>query len=325
MKTFQNQQLIEALKAAQRIFLCTHVAPDGDAIGCLLAAKFILEGMGKSVVVCDADPVPLDFRILPGAGEIIRPDQVTGEFDTAMSLDAADFERIGASGPIFAKAPVRLQVDHHGTNPGYAMHNEVDADAPAAGCIVFRMLKALGQPLTESIAACLYTAISMDTGNFNFPSVDAETFEIMAELMKTGFDMSGYARQLHMMRQTEYLGMLSRALGRLQFLYDGKVTMMGVYPEDFAAVHALPEHSDGIVNYGLYIPGVRLTCFVNSQQADLTRFSFRALAPYSAQRIAVALGGGGHEAAAGATVYLPAREATEKALAAIDEEMKRHA
>ena len=169
MKVFQNQQLTEALKAGKRIFLATHVAPDGDAIGSLLAAKHILEGMGKTVVACDADPIPMDFTILPGADSIVKPDQVTGDFDVAMSLDAADFERIGASGAIYEKAPVRLQIDHHGTNPGFAMYNELDADAPAAGCIVFRLLKALGQPLTKDIAACLYTAISMDTGNSTSP------------------------------------------------------------------------------------------------------------------------------------------------------------
>ncbi len=324
MKPFQNDALIAALRASRRVFLCTHIAPDGDAIGSLLAAKHLLEGMGKTVVACCADPVPRQFMPLPGAQQIVRPDAVTGEFDTAMSLDAADLPRVGASADIYLRAPVRLQIDHHATNPLFAAENEVDPDAAAAGCVVMRLLRALGAPLTRDIAVCLYTAISMDTGNFSYSNTDAEVFEIMAELVGTGFDLCFWSRQLHLMRDSEYLGLLSRALNSLTFLHGGKATMMSVGPQDFADVGARAEHSENIVNYGLYIDGVSVTCFVNSREEGVTRFSLRTLPPYSAQSIAVALGGGGHEAAAGATLKMPMAQAVPLALAAIDEEMKRH-
>ena len=324
MKPFLNERLIEALRKADRVFLCTHIAPDGDAIGSLLAAKLLLEGMGKTVVTCCADPVPKQYLPLPGAQEIVKPDQVTGEFDAAMSLDAADFQRIGASAGVYERTPVRLQIDHHGTNPRFADENEIDAEAPAVGVIVVRLYKALGQPLTKEAAACLYAAISTDTGNFSFPSVNSETFEVMTELMKTVFDLGFWARQLHLMREREYLGMLSRALSRLTFLYDGKVSITTVLPQDYADVGAKLEHADNIVNYGMYIPGVSLSCFVNSTGESVTKFSFRALPPYSAQKVALKLGGGGHEAAAGATLNLPYEQAVAAAMEAIDEEMNRH-
>ena len=324
MKPFQNKRLLSALTGAKRVFLCTHIAPDGDAIGSLTAAAHVLAGMGKEVVACCADPVPKQYLPLPGAMDIVRPDQVTGAFDVAMSLDAADLARIGKSAEIYDRVPVRLQIDHHGTNPGYAMENEVDADAAAAGCIVMRMIKALGRPLDKDVAACLYTAISMDTGNFSYPNVDTEVFEIMAELTDTGFDLALWARHLHLFREPEYLGLLSRALSRITFLYGGRVTMTCVLPKDYEEEHALPEHSENIVNYGLYIPGVVLTCFVNQQAENVVRFSLRALPPYSAQNVAVQIGGGGHEAAAGATLNMPLDQAVQRARAAIDEEMKRH-
>ena len=324
MKPFRNDRLADALRAAERVFLCTHIAPDGDAIGCLLAAKLLLEGMGKDVTACCADPVPKRFMLLPGAADVVRPEQATGDFDTALSLDAADFQRIGACGGVYERVPVRLQIDHHGTNPGFADENEVDAEAPAAGVIVIRLYKALEQPLTRDAAVCLYAAISTDTGNFSFPSVNAETFEAMAELMKTGFDLGFWARQMHLTHEREYLGMLSRALSRLKFLYDGKVTTTTVLPRDYADIGALPEHTDNIVNYGMYIPGVMLSCFVNSTGENVTKFSFRALPPYSAQKVAVRLGGGGHVAAAGATLKMPYEQAVAAAMEAIDEEMNGH-
>ncbi|MBQ4434601.1 MAG: DHH family phosphoesterase [Clostridia bacterium] len=324
MKPFLNNRILEALKAADSIFLCTHIAPDGDAIGSLLATRLLLEGMGKKVAACCADSVPKRFLSLPGAAGIVKPEQVFADFDLAMSLDAADMSRIGACAQIYAKAPVRLQLDHHGTNPAYADENEIDSGAAATGSIIFRMLKALGQPLTKDMAACLYTAISTDTGNFSYTNADPEAFEIMAELVATGFDFGSCARQFHLMREAPWLGMLSRALSRLTFLYNGKVTMMTVVPQDYAEMNALPEHSDNLINYGMYIPGVVLCCFVNSQNDEVTKVSFRALPPYSARRVAVRLGGGGHEAAAGVTLKLPLDKAVEQVMKSIDEEMNSH-
>ena len=323
MKPFLNERLIRHLKDARRIFLCTHISPDGDAIGSMLAAKLLLEGMGKAVTACCADPVPAAYAILPGANEVLTPGAVSGGFDAAMSLDAADLARIGASVNIFQAAPVRLQIDHHGTNPAYADENEIDADAPAAGCIVMRLIRALGQSVTSEIAVCLYTAISTDTGNFSFQNTDPEAFEIMSELMKTGFDLPFWARHLHLMKSPEHLRMLSCALSRLTFLHEGRLTVMSVLPQDYAQAGARPEHSENIVNYGMYIPGVRFCCFANSMGESVTKFSLRAMPPYSAQRVAVRLGGGGHEAAAGVTLKLPAEQAIAAALDAINEEMEK--
>ena len=98
MKPFLNERLIQHLKDARRIFLCTHISPDGDAIGSMLAAKLLLEGMGKAVTVCCADPVPAAYAVLPGANEVLTPGAVSGGFDAAMSLEiAADgyYARLG--------------------------------------------------------------------------------------------------------------------------------------------------------------------------------------------------------------------------------------
>ena len=321
MKPFLNNRIPELLKNANRVFLCTHIAPDGDAIGSLLALKRMLEGMGKSVTACCADPVPRRFCDLPGAADVVLPEQVTGSFDLALSVDATDEKRVGDAIGIFRAAPVRVQIDHHKGNPLFADENEVDADAPAAGCIVARLIRALEQPLTAEIAACLYAAISTDTGNFCYPNVDAECFEIMSALRATDFDFGSWARQLHLMREPEYLGMLAQALATLTYSHGGQVTTMIVGPKDYAMAGAKPEHSENIVNYGLYIPGVQLCCFVNGTEDRVTKLSIRSLPPYSARRVAARLGGGGHEVAAGATLKLPVDEVLPLLNQAIDEEM----
>lgn len=325
MKPFVNQELLSALKSANSLFLCTHIMPDGDAVGSLLAAGQILSAMGKRCVLACADDVPRRYRELPGAERIVKPDGLRPEdFDTALSLDCSDLERTGACGAVYEKIPVRLQLDHHGTNPDYAMQNEVDPEAPAAGVLVARMAEGLNVPLTKDIAVCLYAAISTDTGNFCYSGVNAETFEIMQRLMETGMDIVAPARNIHLTRDREYLGLLSRALSKMQFLFDGTATLTRIDEKDYADCHALPEHCDGIVNYGLYIPGVRLTVFMDAHLPDQTKFSIRSIRPVCAQNIAKALGGGGHLVAAGCTLKLPASQALAMMLAEMEKEISAH-
>ena len=67
-------EMLSALHSANSILLCTHIFPDGDAIGSALALALALESLGKRVTVSCADPVPGCYRFLPGADRFVLPD-----------------------------------------------------------------------------------------------------------------------------------------------------------------------------------------------------------------------------------------------------------
>ena len=69
--------------------------------------------------------------------------------------------------------------------------------------------------------------------------------------------------------------------------------------------HALREDNEGIVNYLLEIEGVQFAALAN-ERGSQTKLSLRSRPPLDvATAVAVPLGGGGHDCAAGATVELP--------------------
>ena len=80
MKPFVNQELLSALKSANSLFLCTHIMPDGDAVGSLLAAGQILSAMGKRCVLACADDVPIGIMIETPAAAIMS-DRLAKEVD----------------------------------------------------------------------------------------------------------------------------------------------------------------------------------------------------------------------------------------------------
>lgn len=303
-KVFQNTGMLSALQNANSILLCSHVSPDGDTIGSMLCMNLVLKKMGKDVTPGCPDKIPEKFRMLKYAEQIQSPEQLEGRnFDLVFAIDAGDLQRIGGLAKFFENAPVTVQIDHHGTNPAYAQYNEIDADAAATACMIYRFIKATGVELDKDMAECLYSGVSTDTGNFSFNSTDEEVFDMMSALVRVkNFDLSKMARILHRVRETKHVQLLGRALNTLHFFCDGQATGMKLDKQYFDMYQATNEHSDMIVNYGLDLYDVLMTYFAYEFVPGKIRVSIRSAEPYDASKIAVQFGGGGHRAAAGCTI-----------------------
>ena len=293
-------EMLSALQSANSILLCTHIFPDGDAIGSTLAMGRVLKKLGKQVTLACTDPVPGSYRFLPGTEAFVQPEALDGAaFDVGFAIDCADLKRTGACAEAFSRCPVTMQIDHHPTNPSYAQINVVDGTAPAAGCIVRRAIRALGVPLDAETAQGLYCAISTDTGNFCFRGTTPEAFRIAAELVETGFPLAETARSVHLLREEPHIRLLGRALISLRLFGGGRCACMRVTRADFDAAGAQPEHCDRIVNYALNIPGVEMAYLADGSEEGWVKASLRALAPWNVSGIAQKFGGGGHVLASG--------------------------
>ena len=294
-----ENEMLSALKGANSILLCTHAAPDGDAVGSLLAMGRTLERMGKHITMCCADPVPGLYHFLWGADRVTGAKEAAGgKYDLGLALDSASTERLGDCEKAFSACPKTMQLDHHGDNPGYADINWVDAEASAAGCLVWRVMNMLGIRPDRETAECLYCAVSTDTGNFRFQNTSAEAFSMMAELMGAGLELATIARTVHQIREIPAARLLGRALNTLRFFAGGRGACLRLTLADYRAAEALPEHNTGIVNYALDLPGVEMA-FLSEEREGECKASLRAVSPRNVQVIAKKFGGGGHALASG--------------------------
>ena len=300
LKGISDPGLLRVLDSARRVLLLGHIAPDGDCVGSLLALGAVLEKRGKTVSLCLQDPVPGNLRFLPGAERILPPDRLEGErFDLAVAVDCADEGRMGEAAKLFRLCPATAQIDHHASNPRYASVNEVDGKASCAGCMIWRLMGEYRMEMDKPIAECLYSAISTDTGRFCFSCTDEETFLCASCVAAAGIDINRCAREIHLVKEAPHLKLLGRSLSTLKFFAGGRCTSMVIGAEDYAASGAEREHSDGIINYALNIPGVVMACFADISAPDAVRVSFRAVEPFHVNDIAALFGGGGHALAAG--------------------------
>lgn len=306
------EEIARLIREAQTIALCSHVNPDGDTVGSVLALKLGLEKLGKRVSVFCQDKIPGTLGMLPGVGEFrSESDQ---RFDLLICVDVSDQSRMGDCQWLLQRADCTAQIDHHGTNPCYAQVNSVDENAPATGLLIKEQLDALGVTIDREMAMCLYAAIATDTGNFAFKSTNAEAFSVMSQLMDCDLPLDEMNRVLFRQRQKPHVRLLARALSSMRFHMDDRITTMMLTRQDFIECEALPEHADAIVNYGVDIPGVEMALLARENDDGSIKMALRAVAPTRVDEIARGFGGGGHAQASGCTVELPIAQAVDAVL-----------
>ena len=321
MKKVDIASLLPLIRAQQRVMLFTHLQPDGDAIGSVLALDLLLKRLGKETIVLCQDPVPENLRFLPGWEQV----KSAADFEEmgldapdalGISVDASDFARLGNVGPYFKACRMTIKIDHHATNEQFAQANYVDESVAASGVLIGRLYEAFDEPVTRDAALYLYTALSTDTGNFSHGKMTEEFFTQMASCMRAGLPIVEASRILHLVKHPKFIKLLTRALDSLTYHAQGRLTTTLLRGSDFESLDDDMEYAEGIVNFGLNIRGVEMT-FLATQTPEGVKFSLRCLPPHDVSKAAAHFGGGGHVLAAGCTIDKAVslmREHLEKAL-----------
>lgn len=95
MELSPKQQIIDLITKSKKILLLTHINPDGDAIGSMLAFHLVLISLGKEVTSVLPSPMPKLFSFLPGSENITA--EFSGLKDFILSIDCsqADVDKLG--------------------------------------------------------------------------------------------------------------------------------------------------------------------------------------------------------------------------------------
>lgn len=304
------------------VVVLAHDNPDGDALGSVLGLTRALRAMGRTVLA-PMDP-PRYLRFLTEPGELDAPltEWPADALLAVLDVDNNDAARVaGADLSTFSGRVVNI--DHHGTNQRVASAGVVDPDKPAAAMIVADVIDALGAPWSEAVATALMLGLITDTGSFRFNSVTPEAFECAARLRRHGARLGWLNDQLGQNPRTYYL-LLREVLGELEFLHGGRVVRARVDEGMLRRAGASWDEVESYVSLLRNAEGAQLAVMVKDYGGRV-KLSLRSRGPLSAQNVAVALGGGGHVPAAGASVDVPYPEMVGRLDAAIAAELARAA
>jgi bifunctional oligoribonuclease and PAP phosphatase NrnA len=295
--------LARAADDGATVVLSGHVQPDADALGSTLALAEGLRRRGARVVTTFPEPfvLPGSLSWLPGADELVPPSQVPAEVDVFVSLDAASPGRLGSLAALVDTAGRSIVVDHHASNPGFGEVRLVDPAAAATVVLVAALLEGLDVPLDQRLATCLYAGLTADTGSFRFGNTSPRTHELAARLLRTGIDHAAISRRLFDTAPFGWLGLLSAVTGRAALEPDvgaGLVWTWSTAAE--ARAHGLaPDQLEALVDVVRATAEADVACVVKGQDDGTWVVSLRSRGATDLTRVALALGGGGHRAAAG--------------------------
>ena len=313
------QAVVATLREHERFVVTSHEAPDGDALGSLLATGLALQQLGKDVVLFLGGPAPLpgEYRFLALETERglrrSRPEDFAER--ALVAVDCASEGRVGAEPGLVAEASFTINIDHHHDNPRFGDVNLVVPDASSTGEVLADVFRELGVRIGPEIAEALYIALVTDTGRFQYANTTPKALRLAADLVEAGADVHRVFQGVYENVQFAKLKLLARALERARVLEGGEIVVSHLLRGDFEAVGATEPYSEGIIDFLRSTEGALVSALIREPPRDVTparKVSLRSsVDEVDVSAIARKSGGGGHREAAGFSSDLSVDEITD--------------
>jgi len=283
------------LRNLDNVLLLTHVRPDGDTIGSASALCQALRDLGKTAHLLYNPEITATY--VPYAAPYWGSDGFTPEH--VISVDIADLNLLPDNAKQYADR-IELAIDHHPSHSYFARHACVDTAAAAAGEIVYEIIHALTS-VTPAIALPLYVAISTDTGCFVYSNTTARTHRIAAALLEQ-VDVSAVNKALFRTKSKTRLAMESRMVADMELYDEGRVVVMQIPLSLRQEMHATEADIEELSSLAALVEGTDCGITLRELRPGTVKISVRSGPRVDACAVCAKLGGGGHRAAAGATV-----------------------
>ena len=294
--TLTVQETASYLRTLDDVLLLTHVRPDGDTVGSAAALCRALRDIGKTAYLLYNPEITDTYA--PYAAPYWAPE----DFAPAhiVSADIAALNLLPDNAAVYAPH-IELAIDHHGSHGFFAPNVCLDADAAACGEIVHDII-ALLTAVTPDIALPLYVAIATDTGCFVYSNTTARTHRIAAALLDTGIDAAPVNKALFRTKSRTRLAMESRMTADMTLFDHDRVVVMTIPLSLRQELHATEADIEELSSLAALVEGTDCGVTLRELRPGVVKISLRTGPRVDASAVCQRLGGGGHKAAAGATV-----------------------
>ncbi len=295
-------RILAAIREAQTICVVGHMRPDGDCIGSQLALTLALRTEGKNVVCWNQDAVPQKYRFLDPNHDFEQP-KAGRVFDLVIAADCASYERLGTVTEFIKERKQLINIDHHESNTRYGDVNWISPREPSTGELIHRLLKIARWPITKQMADCLFTAVSTDTGSFQYASTRPGTFHVGAELVTRGANLAKICNEVYQSFPLSRVRLLKLLFNKFKLTHNDRIAYFWLKQADLTRTGAESNDTEGLIDHIRAIEPVVVACVFEEVEPEVTRVSLRSKnKAVNVSDIAGLFGGGGHPAAAGARI-----------------------
>src|SRR5579884_2404419 len=311
-------QIWEAIQKSNNVLLHFHPSPDPDTVGSSMAMMHLISGLGKNVTVISGDSnIPNWLKALPGTNKVLQKNYREinpKDFDLFIIMDSSNMDMISKKTEVkFPENMTTVVIDHHISNSGFGKINLVDDHYVATCHLIYDLMKEWGVELTPEIAACLFLGIYSDSGGFQYPPTGPDTFLAAAELVKIYPNFTDLVFEFGNNNDPGRIKFEGLALSSVEHYFGDKLAISCIPFEAFEknGLYITDSERSNIPNFLKSVIGWDLGISFIEKEPGKIKLSFRTRddQKYDLSKIAMALGGGGHKGAAGASIDKPFDEA----------------
>ncbi|MEE9293453.1 MAG: bifunctional oligoribonuclease/PAP phosphatase NrnA [Phycisphaerae bacterium] len=311
----------------RRPLLVTHVSPDGDALGCLVAMRSILRRFNAQPITVSFDPVPRQYQLLVDREPIavLNTDISLSDLDRADGVLVLDTCALSQLEPIAewlreASCP-KVAVDHHVSRDPLADEYLIDEQASAACAIIHDWARACDWPIDAETAQALYIGTATDTGWFRFSNCDAHVHHIAADLVGRGVTPELVYRRIYESESAARMRLLGAVLDAMELYEDDRLAVLPLTTALFKRTGTGPQDTENLINHAMRIESVEVAVLLAEAGDDRVKVSFRSKGQVDVAQLAAGFGGGGHVRAAGARIKGTLEHVKEKIRASIKDHL----
>jgi phosphoesterase RecJ-like protein len=324
----------QLMASPKNVVIVTHFKPDADALGSSLGLAGYLKQKGHQVTVVTPSDYPAFLQWMPGNETVVAVDKSSAESkakaatlvakaDVIFCLDFSSLNRIDSlEEPVRNSQAVKVMIDHHLEPEAFAQFELWNVQSASTAGLIFELIEMLGDKnlITPAIANCLYSGLMTDTGGFRHNNTRQQEFLIASQLVAAGATPHDVAKNIYDTNSFERLQLTGYVLSqKLKVLPEYNTVYITLSAEELKRFSSLTGDTEGLVNWGLSIKGIKLSVFMYDR-GDEIKLSLRSLGTFSANEIARKyFEGGGHRNASGGTSKLSLEKTLEKFLSILPE------
>lgn len=326
------QKLKSFLTQANKVLLSTHHLPDGDGLGAEAALFHYLMDAGKQCQVINPDPLPVRYQLLDPEGSFLLPEpEKEGSnpvlFDLWVIVDTNDPRRLGKLWETYSPLVKKIVfLDHHvvmgsGASIQYPPHTLVvsDTESSSIGELLHTLFGELKlAPLSSKMALGLYVSVMTDTNSFRYARTTPLAHRIAAEMIEHGVNPEDVYQTIYSSKEVSHLQLLGTLLQQVHVSKGGQVAWLEMDRKVREKFHASADDTLSFLNLLLLIRDVEIICFFREEDATHCRVSLKSKGKVAVHELAMELGGGGHEFAAGMGLKLPIDKAIQTVIPRLD-------
>ena len=293
-----KKQILEKIESYQTIIVSRHIRPDGDAIGSTKGfVRFLRDNYPEKNIYLVNEDYSEDLAFC-GGEDSISDDVYEGALQIV--IDTGTTKRI--SNKKYTLAKEIIKIDHHIEADPYGDINWVEDWRSAACemiadfCFTFK-----DKIFSKEAATFIYMGIVTDSSRFRHAEVSGETMRIAGALIDLGIDTQTLYANLYM-EDFDRLKLKSFVYENIQITKNGVayIYMTKAIQEKFAL--SLEVASDVVTDLKSIKGSLIWIAFIDNEAENSIRVRLRSRF-LGINDIGKKYHGGGHDQAAGATVY----------------------